>query len=121
MFGMEKKNWDVKLKPPADICPQEYCFMWVAPDYAADMSGRVYSSMKESLNNRSAWVTFPSGGCGCSFGICTRMDPINGNRDWYEPCGPALERDGLPWYYFIPSPEGLRPARRAQYLRESLS
>lgn len=38
--------------------------------------------------------------CGCEFGICIRINN-NGDADWYEPCEPALEKDGLPHDYFI--------------------
>lgn len=39
--------------------------------------------------------------CGCSFGLCTRLDPINGDHDWYEPNEPQLKKDRLPEDYFV--------------------
>ncbi len=83
------------------------------------MSGRTYSSVEEALANSGSLVKFPHGGCSCSFGICTRLDPVAGDRDWYEPCEPKLERDGLPWFYFIPSVAKLAPELHEEYLRES--
>jgi hypothetical protein len=44
---------------------------------------------------------------------------VAGDHDWYEPCKPALERDGLPWFYFLPSAEQVVPELREQYLRGS--
>ena len=83
------------------------------------MSGRTYKSVEEALANYDSFVKFPNGGCSCPFGVCTRLDPVAGDRDWYEPCEPLLEQDGLPWFYFIPSADWLPPQRRKRYLRES--
>lgn len=93
--------------------------MWVPPGGPADMSGRSYDSFQEAVTRRDDWVEFPQGGCSCSIGLCTRIDPFGGDRDWYEPCEPALERDGLPWFYFIPSIDKLAPEFHERYLRES--
>lgn len=112
-------SWDKHTKPPADFCPGRYCFMWVPPGGPADMSGRSYDSFQEAVTRRDDWVEFPQGGCSCSIGLCTRIDPFGGDRDWYEPCEPALERDGLPWFYFIPSIDKLAPEFHERYLRES--
>ncbi|HVK16522.1 MAG TPA: hypothetical protein VM533_06205 [Fimbriiglobus sp.] len=83
------------------------------------MSGRQYQSFDEAIVRCDDWVEFPRGGCACGFGVCTRLDPVAGDHDWYEPCEPALERDGLPWFYFIPSVDKLAPEFHEQYLRES--
>ncbi|HZY87206.1 MAG TPA: hypothetical protein VFE78_20385 [Gemmataceae bacterium] len=93
--------------------------MWVPPGGVADMSGRANASLKEALTRQDGWVEFPQGGCSCTFGRCTRLAPAEGDHDWYEPCEPALERDGLPWFYFIPSVEMLAPELHERYLRES--
>ena len=83
------------------------------------MSGRLYNSVQEAITHRDDWVEFPQGGCRCSFGLCTRLDHVAGDRDWYEPCEPELERDGLPWFYFTASIDKLVPHLHEQYLRES--
>ena len=83
------------------------------------MSGRSYRSVQEALTRSDGWVRFPRGGCSCSSGLCTRLEPVAGNRDWYEPFEPELERDGLPWFYFIASPNELVRDSRERYLRES--
>ena len=111
--------WDKRVKPLADFCPGRYCFQWVPPGGAADLSGRAYSSFQEAITRRADWIELPQGGCGCGFGVCTRFDPIAGDSDWYEPDEQALERDGLPWFYFIPSTDKLVPKFHARYLRES--
>ncbi len=112
-------TWDKHTRPPADFCPGRYCFQWVPPGGAADMSGRTYRSFREAIARRDGWVDFPQGGCGCGVGLCTRLDPVDGDSDWYEPCELALERDGLPWFYFIPSVEKLAPEFHERYLGES--
>jgi hypothetical protein len=111
--------WDKDQKPPADVCPGRYCFHWVTPGGFANMSGRAYASPRDALADRGAWVAFPEGGCSFSRGTCTRLDPASGDRDGYESCGPELERDGLPWFYFYPSAAGLNPRSAARYRRES--
>lgn len=85
----------------------------------ADLSGRAHRSLEEALRTTKDWTKFPEAGCGCTFGVCTRLDAIAGDRDWYEPNEPALEQDGLPWFYFIPSVDGLAPELHEQYLEES--
>ncbi len=112
-------GWEKHTKPPAEVCPGRYCFQWIPPGGAADMSGRKYGSFEEAIARREGWEQFPQGGCSCAFGLCTRLDPVAGDCDWYEPCEPALERDGLPWFYFIPSVEGLIPELHEKYIRES--
>lgn len=112
-------GWDKHIKPPADFCPGRYCFFWVPPGGIADMSGHIYRSLAEAMRRSDGLVDFPLGGCACSFGLCTRLDPIAGDHDWYEPCEPALKNDGLPWFYFVPSVERLEPKLHEQYLRES--
>jgi hypothetical protein len=79
-------------------------------------------SKKFDLVGRSAsyhdgWVKFPQGGCSCTFGRCTRLDPVEGDHDWYESCQPALERDGLAWFYFIPSVDCVATEFQERYTR----
>jgi hypothetical protein len=57
--------------------------------------------------------------CGCSFGVCTRLDPVHGDDDWYEFHGPNLRAAGLPWFYFIPSADDLVEGLRDEYLEKS--
>jgi hypothetical protein len=83
------------------------------------MSGRKYGSFEEAIARRDDWVEFPHGGCSCTCGLCTRLDPVAGDRDWYEPCEPALEGDGLPWFYFIPSVQKLTPEFHERFLQVS--
>ena len=111
--------WDKQTKPPADFCPGKYCFHWVPSGGAKDLTGRTYSSFQEAITRRADWSEFPQGGCGCGFGICTRMNPVTGDHDWYEPNEPAMERDGLPWFYFIPSTDKLVQDLHKPYLLES--
>lgn len=54
----------------------------------------------------------------CNFGLCTRLDPVGGDRDWYEPDEPDLEEAGLPWFYFA-SPRSLAPGLSERYIDES--
>jgi hypothetical protein len=112
-------GWDKHTKPPSDFCPGKYCFMWVPPGGKADMSGRSYKSLEKAFANQKDWVSFPKGGCSCSRGICTRIDPVNGDGDFYESCGPALKEDGLPWFYFISSVANLAKPFHEEYVRES--
>lgn len=110
--------WEPARRPPADQCPKKFCFHWIPPGGMADMTGKEYSSLREALATRSNWTPFPDGGCSCMFGPCTRLDPVNGSRDHYEPCEPELLRAGLPWFYFS-TLENLHPKFHEQFLRES--
>ncbi len=65
-------------------CPKEGCFHWVCPGGAADVSGKTHASVDDAFKN-GEWRSFPDGGCACSFGKCTRLDP-DGEADFYEPC-----------------------------------
>lgn len=66
-------KWDKGKRPPENVCPKKYCFIW-----------------SDELNR-----------CSETFGPCLRLDMNENYQDWYEPCEPELEKDGLPWNYFI--------------------
>ena len=84
-------KWDKFKKPPQNFCPQKFCFIWSEED-----------------NN-----------CSESFGSCSRNTGYENQKDWYEPCEPELERYGLPWFYFITSPDKLIDELKEDYIRES--
>lgn len=88
-------DWKRADKPDGTQCPRRFCFFWGA------------AQPGEATH------------CGCSFGICKRLDPEHGNHDWSESYEPELERAGLPWFYFIPSPEKLVDELRDGYVAES--
>ncbi len=108
------KKWNPYVKPPADECPEEFCFNW-APEGSKVAIG-VYSSLAESMKDL---VPVSEGTCVCPFGFCRRLYPHPSLGDYYEPHEPKLERHGLPWFYFIPSADGLREELREEYIRES--
>ena len=58
-------------------CPGNFCFLW-----------------DESKKD-----------CGCPFGSCVRLSKNQGDKDFYEPNEPLLEKEGLPWFYFMPNNE----------------
>ncbi|MCR9145344.1 MAG: hypothetical protein NXI24_24100 [bacterium] len=49
--------------------------------------------------------------------VCRRDVDQPGNRDYYEPVEPYLERIGLPWFYFIADAkvQDWNPEKRRQY------
>ncbi len=95
------KKWNPYTKPPADECPEEFCFNW-APKGSKVALG-IYPSVAESLK---ALVPVSEGTCVWSFGLCRRLYPHPGLCDHYEPHEPKLERHGLPWFYFSPARTG---------------
>ena len=111
-------DWDKHKRPPADVCPREYCFHWVAAGGKAAPPGRRYASSLEMLRDSVNWPVWPEGGCGCSFGLCKRLSSAAGDADYYEPHEWNLERAGLPWFYFGRL-ENLQPKFREEFLRES--
>ncbi len=110
----EMKKWNLYVKPPADECPEDFCFNW-APK-GSFVSPGVHRNVTESLK---ALVPVSEGQCFCPFGFCRRLYPHPTLHDWYEPNEPELERHGLPWFYFIPSLNGLREDLKEEYIRES--
>lgn len=67
------KKWNPYVKPPADECPEEFCFNW-APE-GSEVALGVYPNVAESLK---ALVPV-------SEGMCRRLYPHPGLRDYYEP------------------------------------
>jgi hypothetical protein len=88
-------------QPDYTICPKHYCFQWLIK------GGHIARGFHSSLEEASLhWEEILESGCGSSFGICLRDERFQGieglsTKDWYEPCEPALDADGLPHDYFI--------------------
>ena len=101
-------------KPSENICPKKYCFEWI--DEGDSIANGIYNGLDDALSNLKPVLR---SGCGCTFGKCIRADKKNGDRDWYEPCEPALKKDGLPWFYFIPNPDSLVEESKQRYIQES--
>lgn len=98
-------NWDPLVKPPAGVCPQDFCFFWC---HRSDGSG--YCS------HTGRWL-LPSGESKPD--LCIRLDPIHGTDDYYEPHEPNLEEHGLPWFYFYPDAHMIVDDLKEAYRRES--
>jgi hypothetical protein len=84
-------NWNKNIKPPEDICPEKFCFLWSGAEHR----------------------------CRETFGKCRRITSISNDKDWYEPCEPELEKYDLPWFYFIANDSELENERKDEYQRES--
>jgi hypothetical protein len=110
-------TWNPLIRPGKDVCPEKYCFHWVTAGGFAGMTGRKYSSREEALRFAER-TPFPEGGCSCTFGLCKRLDPVNGTQDFYEPCEPRLEEAGLPWFYFC-TLKSLSPEFQQKFLLEA--
>ncbi len=101
-------------KPSPMQCPQHFCFFWrEAGTRAAPGMHKALSAAIERARDVDA------AHCGCSYGRCIRLDSLHGDKDWYEPCEPALAQAGLPWFYFIPAPHLLVDEARAEYIADS--
>jgi hypothetical protein len=111
--GAQMQFWDPKVKPPPpSVCPQRFCFLWreAGDTFAAGL----YSTVEQALE---ASTTITESHCGCAFGLCTRLDPVHGDHDWYEPDEPHLSEARLPWFYFITGPENVADEERNEYIR----
>lgn len=82
------------------------------------MTGTAYPSLQAALAAKSRWTSFPTGGCSCSWGTCSRLRPGKEARDYYEPCEPELAKAGLPWFYFS-TLQNLRADFHERFLREA--
>ena len=94
-----KMSQETSEIPARGECPRRFCFFWVPAGGKKDLSGRLYESVEEAFRE-AKFVTFTSGGCGCSFGVCSRSGEPGSGKDWYEPCEPELDKAGLPHHYF---------------------
>lgn len=106
--------WNPFRKPPAGVCPKDYCFHWLPA--GSRFAPGVHDSLEEAFSRVQPVLTDQ---CGCTLGRCVRLDPVNGDGDWYEPCEPRLHQDGLPWFYFIPDSRKVVEELRDDYIRES--
>ena len=95
---------DPNQKPDPTVCPRHFCFMW---------------RMGKLIQQDSIEPPTIAGGCADPFGVCTRLDPVNGNYDGYEAHEPNLREAHLPWFYFYPKPEMLVATMREPYITES--
>lgn len=108
------KEWNPAEKPPADVCPQQFCFCWLGS--GSLHAAGVYRGVEEAMQNLPY---IPEGRCGLTLGLCSRRDPLRGDADYYEPHEPTLEEFTLPWFYFIPSAGNLVESERARYSKEA--
>jgi hypothetical protein len=109
---MSHERWDPRIRPPASVCPERFCFFWleVGDGFAPGFHQNLEASFSEMQLVTEAH-------CGCSFGVCTRSDPERGDNDWYEPCEPFLERAGLPRFYFTADLSKTNPELRDESIR----
>jgi hypothetical protein len=89
--------------PPPDytVCPKHYCFHWLEK---GDFIARGFHANLKKASKHMEEVM--EDGCGCSLSMCLRDERLGGMdvrnyKDWYEPCEPRLDKDGLPHDYFI--------------------
>ncbi len=92
-------HWNPADRPAADICPKQFCFHWLLPGGMAETSGRRFKSVRDAAKS-GFWLSYPDGGCACTYGVCTRLDAESGISDCYEPNEKELAKNGLPWFYF---------------------
>jgi pimeloyl-ACP methyl ester carboxylesterase len=106
--------WNPLRKPPAGVCPREYCFHWLPT--GSRFAPGVHDSLEEAFQQAQPVFTEQ---CGCTFGHCIRLDPVNGDGDYYEPDEPRLDWNGLPWFYFMSGPEKVVDELRDDYIQEA--
>ena len=99
------KQDNILPQPDNTICPKHYCFHWL--EKGSYIARGLHSSLEEAFNYMEEAL---ESGCVNSFGFCRRDEriqnfkksqPYQRCKDWYEPCEPALDKDGLPHDYFI--------------------
>lgn len=104
------------MKPPANACPERYCFFWAESGSLITPPGKAYASIQDAFPDLRR-VLRPS--CRLGPGGCSRNCEQVGERDSYEACEPELESAGLPWFYFVPAVTSLKAEFRERYIRES--
>jgi hypothetical protein len=111
-----QNNWKPESKPPSDTCPERFCVHWAKVGDKVTGFGRQYDTLTDAINDAAPVST---SGCACSFGICVRDASSDGKTDWYEPNDSALEKAGLPWFYFVPGIKCLGEQFHTRYIEES--
>ena len=112
----EEMVWDCRIRPPADLCPREFCFRWVPAGGQAEVSGRTFRNFREA-SREGTWVNAPPEGMCTKAQGCSRLNPGPGYTDLYSSDDLALEKAGLPWFYFIADLRTIvRPQEREQAL-----
>jgi hypothetical protein len=83
-------EWDRAIIPPMNICPELYCFFFTDCDIRNGKVIRIKGRCDEAFKHFDGNLD------------CIRRPNFQSPaRDWYEPCNPVLEREGLPNDYFI--------------------
>ena len=89
------KNEDYPPQPDLTICPKHFCFFWNEEgDYVAK---GLHKNVEEAMGKM---IRVTRNHCGFSYGQCVRNEDLRGDKDYYEPCEPRLEKAGLPDFYF---------------------
>ena len=79
------KNFEEILN--SEECPKHLCFHWL--EKGNRFAPGFYKNLDEALSHAEV---VEESGCGCSFGVCVRINRLEENRDWFEPCEPELEK-----------------------------
>jgi|SRR5688572_17544129 len=111
---MEAEERKPKEKPSPAECPRRFCFFWL--EKGSRFAEGLYDSLQKAIKH-AAFMQDDL--CGCTFGVCKRLDPVNGKKDWHEPNDLELEKAGLPLFYFIAAPESVDIESREEYIRDS--
>ena len=111
-----QNDWTPETKPPSGTCPERFCFHWAEAGDKVTGVGRQYDTVTDAINDAALVSTAR---CACSFGPCVRDTSSDSITDWYEANEPALEKAGLPWFYFVPSIKCLGEQFHARYVEES--
>lgn len=96
---------DASSLPDASRCPGVYCFAYAhAGDIVSADPGQMFDSLEEAVTHlQNEGVRVSRDHCACSLGPCRRWTGNESDADYYEPCEPRLERDGLPdLFFYIP-------------------
>lgn len=94
---MEKNDltWEKNTRPDLTVCPKHFCFFWHEKgDWVAK---GIYANVEEAMGNM---VKVDKSQCGFHYGCCTREKQVEGAKDYYEPCEPALAQVDLPAFFF---------------------
>lgn len=71
-------------------CPKQFCFLWL--EKGNQYAPGLHENLEEALKQVEL-VTESK--CGCWFGICKRLDKINGKADFFEPCETEFGKEAL--------------------------
>lgn len=99
-----QENLSLPQFPARHECPGKFCYHWDEAGTRYAVNKQVFDSLDQMFDEVVWSPPREADGCGISnmtkSAKCTRLHPLDGDADWYEPHEPNLWAAGLPEDHF---------------------